>query len=157
MRLDAASQAFFDKQRARYFPPRLNLLSAHLTLFHQLPDQISTFEVLENLQQSLFNLEVTGLINLGAGVAYKIESPALLALYKLLSRHFNTDLIPQDRQGFRPHVVIMNKETPGKAKNLLNELSQHFEPFTITATGLDLWVYLDGPWAYRRGFDFLNG
>jgi len=35
--LDEASQAFFDEQRRQYFPPKINYLSAHLTLFHALP------------------------------------------------------------------------------------------------------------------------
>lgn len=72
LRLDEDSQAFFNTQRRLYFPPERNFLDAHLTLFHQLPDEAATFEYLEESQQSNFSLQVSGLMNLGAGVAYKI-------------------------------------------------------------------------------------
>ncbi|WP_460504174.1 2'-5' RNA ligase family protein, partial [Hymenobacter agri] len=35
--LDAASQAYFNDLRTQHFPPKINYLAAHLTLFHHLP------------------------------------------------------------------------------------------------------------------------
>ena len=152
LRLDADSQEFFNVQRRLYFPPERNYLDAHLTLFHQLRDEPETFNYLENLHQNAFDLQVAGLINLGAGVAYKIESAELLTLRRKLSAHFSNVLIPQDKQGFRPHITIMNKVQPDTAKALLAELSESFAPFSIHATGLDVWVYLNGPWEHKATF-----
>jgi hypothetical protein len=102
LKLDEESRAFFNAQRKQYFPPERNFLDAHLTLFHQLPAEPATYRFLTGLVHEPFSLTITGLINLGAGVAYRIESPELLALHKLLSVQFREVLILQDRQGFRP-------------------------------------------------------
>lgn len=154
LRIDAESRAFFSAQRKLYFSPERNYLEAHLTLFHQLPDVPETFTYMESLQQKVFDLQVTRLMNLGAGVAYKIESAELLALHRKLAAHFADVLIPQDKQGFRPHITVMNKVKPDEAKALLGELSEKFEPFSARAIGLDIWVYLGGPWEHKATFLF---
>jgi len=156
LRLDKDSHAFFTNQRKQYFPPERNYLEAHLTLFHHLSNQKEVSNFLSSLDVLQFELQVTGLMNLGAGVAYRIGSPELLCLRNTISGQFSTSLIPQDRQGFRPHITIMNKSTPQDARTLLNELSASFQQFSITATGLDLWSYLGGPWRHEETFDFRN-
>jgi hypothetical protein len=148
LRLDAASQAFFNAQRKLYFPPERNFLDAHLTLFHQLPNEQATFDYFAKLNLSPFDLNVTGLMNLGAGVAYRLESTELVKLHKQFSLQFSSVLIPQDRQGFRPHISVQNKTTPDVAKKLFTELSKTFTAFTGKAAGLDLWVYEGGPWRH---------
>ena len=35
--LDEATQAYFNDLRRQHFPPNINYLAAHLTLFHHLP------------------------------------------------------------------------------------------------------------------------
>ena len=154
IRFDPDSEAFFNAQREFYFPPERNFLQAHLTVFHQLPDQPATYGFLAGLDMSSFNIQVTGLMNLGAGVAYRLESQELAALHRQLSAHFLQFLIPQDRHGFRPHVVIMNKSTPENARALMSGLSVDFKPFKVQATGLDLWAYLGGPWSHQESFLF---
>ncbi|MET1057903.1 MAG: 2'-5' RNA ligase family protein [Pedobacter sp.] len=154
LRLDQDSQAFFDQQRKLYFPAERNYLEAHLTLFHQLPDGHEKVDFMKNLAVPEFELKVTGLRNLGAGVAYRIESPELLALRKTIAAEFSGQLIPQDRQGYRPHITIMNKTTPQEALALLADLAADFGEFTIKATGLDLWSYLGGPWRHENTFYF---
>jgi len=149
LKLDKDSQAFFEAQRKKYFPPERNWLEAHLMLFHQLPNDHHTRHFLNGFIHELFVLQVTGLMNLGAGVAYRVESPALSALQRELSRHFAAMLIPQDRQGFRPHITIMNKTTPEEARELITDLSVNFESFAITAIGFDLWTSLGGPWRHE--------
>src|ERR1700743_1038120 len=96
LKLDGESQAFFDAQRQLYFPPERNFLQAHLTLFHQLPDEYITYEILSATKLKSFELRVTGLMNTGAGVAYQISSNELLELHKELSDQFKTSFIPQD-------------------------------------------------------------
>ena len=154
LRLDALSLAFFDAQRKLYFPPERNFLDAHLMLFHQLPYEPATFDHFSDLSVAPFNMQVTGLMNLGAGVAYRIDSPDLRSLHRSLSSHFRDRLTPQDKQGFRPHITIMNKTTPEIARALIADLTLNFKSFTIQATGLDLWTYLNGPWRHERIFLF---
>jgi hypothetical protein len=156
LRLDTDSQAFFNEQRKLYFPTERNYLEAHLSLFHQLPNEKEVFDFLKNLDISAFQLQVTGLMNLGAGVAYRVDSPELIALRKSIAGQFSSYLIPQDQQGFRPHITVMNKSTPELARALLAELSVDFQQFSITATGLDLWSYLGGPWRHEQTFFFEN-
>lgn len=154
LRVDDESQAFFNAQRKLYFPSERNHLDAHIMLFHQLPNEEAAYNFLTNFVCESFILTVTGLMNLGAGVAYRLEGPELKILHAFLSKHFKSALIPQDQQGFRPHVTIMNKTTPEAARTLIADLSLDFEPFSVRATGLELWTYLGGPWRHERSFLF---
>lgn len=156
LRLDTESQAYFDHLRDKHFPPARNYLKAHLTLFHQLPDAAHALEVVRELKLEPFDMHVVGLLHLGAGVAYQIESAQLQHLHAHLSAAFAADLIPQDKQRFKPHITVQNKVTPEVSKQLLAELRDGFHPFTVRATGLDLWIYLDGPWRHMEGLTFKN-
>ncbi len=151
---DAQSEAFFNEQRQRYFPPERNFLKAHLTLFHHLPNNTETREYVASVKHDGFEINVTGLMNLGGGVAYKVESAALLDLRKTLTDHFTEVLIPQDRQGFRPHITIQNKVIPKQAKELLNNLQEQFQSFEVDVLGLNLWAYLGGPWRHEAYYAF---
>lgn len=155
VRLDETSQQFFNEMRIKHFPPERNLLDAHLTLFHQLPDTDETLEIITNSNRDFFKMQVTKLFNLGAGVAYKIDSQELELLRQNLKKAFIDQLIPQDQHGFRGHITIQNKTTPDEAKSLIAQLSAQFEPFGITAIGLDLWEYLGGPWKHRSYQPFI--
>jgi len=154
LRLEQKSQGFFDALRKKHFPPERNYVKAHLTLFHKLPDSARTFAVLGEIIQDAFDIRVTGLRHLGAGVAYQIESETLQRLHQKLGAAFASDLIPQDKQRFMPHITVQNKVTPAAATSLLLELSKSFIPFTAQAIGMDLWIYRGGPWEYKEGFIF---
>ncbi|RVU02888.1 2'-5' RNA ligase family protein [Mucilaginibacter limnophilus] len=154
LKLDSLSQTFFDEQRKRYFPPERNFLNAHLTLFHQLPDTAGTMQVVGNIKQEQFKCDVTGLLFLGAGVAYKIESLALNALHNKLKHDLLEHLIQQDKQGFRPHITIQNKVPAETAKQLFNGLTLSFKPFRVKATGFELWRYVDGYWQHVVFYPF---
>lgn len=154
LRLDAKSQAIFDELRERYFPARLNYLKAHSTLFHHLPDDAGTWEYFSGLSLSPFMMKVSGLWHLGAGVAYVIDSAELLSLRRKFAQQFESILIPQDRQPFKPHITIQNKVSPEVSKALLLKLNDEFMPFDVLAVGLDVWEYLGGPWRHCFGIDF---
>ncbi|UOE52848.1 2'-5' RNA ligase family protein [Mucilaginibacter sp. SMC90] len=156
LKLDEKSQGFFNIKRQLYFPPERNHLEAHLMLFHQLPNESETYKVLEDFAYEPFSLNIVGLMNLGAGVAYRAESSELNLLHKLLSTHFKNKLIPQDLQGFRPHITIMNKTTPERTRALIKELSVSFEPFSVDILGIDIWQYLGGPWQHKRSYAFVE-
>ena len=148
LKFDGASQEFFEGMRRKHFPPERNVIGAHLTLFHTLPDEPSIAEFVRAVAEfeEPFSLQVTGLRSLGKGVAYVLRSAELTAIFDELANEFRDELSAQDRQKFSPHVVVQNKVTPEKARALLAELHGGFVPFTVWATGLQLWHYLGGPW-----------
>ncbi|WP_442591369.1 2'-5' RNA ligase family protein [Pedobacter sp. AW31-3R] len=154
LRMDEASALYFDGLRQLHFPPERNFLKAHLTLFHKLPEDAGLLERLSVVDFAGFEMEVTGLINLGAGVAFRLESEELLRLRHRLMELFEFGLSAQDSQGFRGHVTVQNKTSPEQARTLLAELSAGFKPFRVQALGLDIWYYLGGPWAHAGYYPF---
>ena len=154
--LDPENQAHFEALRRQYFPPALNRIGAHLTLFHALPASSEVQAVLQREAAALrpFPLEVSSVRTLGRGVAYFLESPELQALHRRLAQSFHDHLSPQDRQGFRPHVVVQNKVDPAEAKALHAVLSAGFKRRKVQADALAWWNYLGGPWELRERFGF---
>jgi 2'-5' RNA ligase len=148
--LDAASQTYFDALRRQHFPPAINYLAAHLTLFHHLPgaELAAVRAHLQALAQARppLALRVTGLRSLGRGVAFTLENDKLRALHRQLQADFAAHLTPQDRQKLQPHITIQNKVDPAAARQLLADMQASFEPFEAVGTGLHLWAYRGGPW-----------
>jgi hypothetical protein len=157
--LDAESQAFFDEQRRRYFPSKINYLSAHLTLFHALPGTeydsiVADLTAVAAAQPTGLALRATGLKFMGRGVMYTLDNPQLPALHRDLQKRWEPWLTPQDRQGLRPHITVQNKVDPAVARALHEELAAGFQPFDATGTGIALWAYKGGPWELRQQFGF---
>lgn len=155
--LDAPAFAFFTALRKKYFPPERNYIDAHLTLFHHLTgDRVSIMQTIRAaaLQQPVVTLQVTDIVSIGNGVAYRIDNPELQSLHHHLQQHWNDMLTAQDRQRLRPHITVQNKVPAPVAKNLLYELKATFSPFTFYGTGLSVWEYLGGPWKLVETFDF---
>lgn len=145
-----ADQAWFDSLRRAHFPPERNQLDAHLTLFHHLPPSVAE-EVKHRLAQETRGIRalqarVGGLMSLGRGVAYRIDSPELVAIRARLVDAFAGLLTPQDAGRWRPHVTVQNKVTPALAKALLAALERDFQPRRVEITGLASWWYRGGPW-----------
>jgi hypothetical protein len=136
--------------RRRLFPPERNLIPAHLTLFHALPGA-EMERVLADLRRACARqapaLRVGAPRSLGRGVAYAIESAELVALRAELARAWSAWLTPQDRQGFRPHVVVQNKVDPETARRTLTELTAAVEVWSVRTTAVHVWRYLGGPWS----------
>lgn len=155
--LDAESQHDFEQLRQRHFPPERNQIPAHLTLFHTLPREAWASEALREAvaAQPAFSLAVTGVRSLGKGVAYVLRSPELDRLHRHLAERFADVLSAQDRQPFRAHIVVQNKVTPEAARTLLRELEAGFVARRVSATGIDLWHYLGGPWELAERFAFV--
>ncbi len=156
--LDANSLAFFEAERRRYFPAELNVVPAHLMLFHKLPGE-ETPQIRRDLLRESgacrpMTLRVTGLRSLGRGVAYQVDCHDLLQLRTRLANLFATWLTPQDRQGYRPHITIQNKVSAEEAKRTMQILNSQFAPFESAGTGISLWRYLGGPWEFVECFSF---
>jgi 2'-5' RNA ligase len=160
--LDEASQAFFDAQRKKYFPPKINYLGAHLTLFHALPGKEEE-AICDHLaavaagQPAPLPLQATGLKFMGRGVMYTLTNPDLPGLHRRLQQQWQPWLSAQDQQGLRPHITVQNKVDPAVARALLTELEAGFQPFAVQGTGLALWAYRGGPWERRQVFPFGAG
>lgn len=150
LQFDERTARLFEDARRAHFPPALNKIPAHLTLFHALPgdDEARILAaVADAARRDPFPVAVDGLMPLGRGVAYRIASETLAGVRRALAVAFAEDLTRQDRERFRPHVTIQNKVTPETARATLTALSDGFRPFTATAEGLQLWWYRGGPWA----------
>lgn len=158
--LDPKSQHFFDTLREEHFPKERSFLKAHLTLFHHLPshnyDNIRSQIEETATAEAPLPIAVTGVRNLGRGVAFTLESQRLRALHKRLQRQWHPELTPQDQQRLYPHITVQNKVDAAAAAALHRELAAQFQPFEATGTALQLWAYRGGPWEPLHVFPFLK-
>lgn len=156
--LDAASQAWFGARRAAHFPSDRLLVGAHVTMFHALPGarEAEAAACLAALCAGAapFGVRVAGLRSLGRGVAYRVDAPAAGALRARIAAAFASDLSPQDRAAWSPHVTVQNKVTPEQARRTLAMLAAAPGPGPVTATGLALWHYRGGPWTAAGSWSF---
>lgn len=148
--LGARDFAWADGLRRTHFPPERNVLSAHLTLFHHIMPSLEA-ELKERLKRETRGApppraRLVGLMNLGRGVAFRVESDELAAIRARLADAFHGLLTPQDAAGWRPHITVQNKVDPKVAKATLAELSAGFTPRPLEITGLAAWWYRGGPW-----------
>lgn len=156
--MGAADQRHFDRLRTVHFPPDRNHLAAHITLFHQLPP--SSRDELEGLFWMIAAdtpppaATLCEPWSLGRGVAFRIESPELLAIRNRIAERFHGLLTAQDRGVPRLHITVQNKVSPGEARALQAELSKGFRPRALSITGLAAYLYRGGPWevAFARNF-----
>jgi 2'-5' RNA ligase superfamily len=157
LRLDDATQEWFDRERATLFPPGRTAVGAHVTLFHALPASSRAdveAELARQQSRTPFEVLVGDPFPLGRGVAYALHSPELGALHRGLQDRWEPLLTAQDRQRFKAHVTVQNKVAPERARETLTRLRGEHQPFRATARGLQLWRYEGGPWALLRRFEF---
>lgn len=145
-----ADHAWLDGLRQIHYPRERNRLAAHLTLFHHLPPSLEC-ELRSRLLAETRGCEVpaaelSGLIDLGGGVAFRVHSPALEAIRTRLAEAFFGSLTPQDSAGWRPHVTIQNKVDVPVARALLKKLDTDFRPRPVKIAGLAAYHYRGGPW-----------
>ncbi len=147
---DPAALAMLTELRNRHFPPARNIVPAHLSLFHQLPekdlDRLVEWLAVRLANQPPFPARTSGVRFLGRGVALSIECEPLRELRAAMAEEWRAALIPQDRQPFRPHVTIQNKAEPAAARALYEQMLAEFQPLEFTITGVRLWWYRNGPW-----------
>jgi len=146
-----ADAAWFDGLRRAHYPSERNQLPAHLTMFHHLAPSLAA-ELKRRLAEETHRIKpplarLAGLVSLGQGVAFRIESPDLADIRDRLADAFAPMLMPQDKAGWRPHVTIQNKVAPAEAKALLHRLEADFTPRPVQIAGLASWWYRGGPWA----------
>ena len=135
--------------RRTYYPAERNRVPAHLTLFHQLPPGLAP-ELSARLAEAAAAAPppamLAGIMDLGEGTAFRVESAALEAIREDLAGAFHGLLIPADRAPWRPHVTIQNKVEPRAARALQAELAVSCRPRDFAFAGLALHRWLGGLW-----------
>jgi hypothetical protein len=153
--MDPESFSWLDRLRQQYFPPERNLLPAHLTMFHRLSSaQTARLDDFE-LPDGPIPILLSAPIQLGSGVAFRIQSPELERLRTAARQAMSGEFSKQDSQGWRPHVTIQNKVPAEAAKQLYRTMENGFEQSVGAVTGLLLWEYLGGPWQMARRLSFV--
>jgi hypothetical protein len=153
--LDDNSFAWLDGLRREHFPPERNFLPAHLTLFHRLSlTQVANLRFLE-VPSTPIPLHFDQVIFLGFGVAFRVQSADLERLrYAIQTTMGGGEFSRQDRQPWKPHVTIQNKESAETARALQRKLLSGFSQRAAAVTGLRVWEYLHGPWRLARRIAF---
>ncbi|MFP5329283.1 MAG: 2'-5' RNA ligase family protein [Alphaproteobacteria bacterium] len=154
--LGAPDFAWFDQLRWRHYPPDRNRVPAHLTLFRALPPSAED-EVRRSLARAASRAppeaRTSGVMDLGEGVALRVDSLALDRIRAELAGEFHGLLSSQDSGPWTAHVTIQNKAEPTAVRALLREMREGFEPRPIRVRGLQLVRYAEGGWepiaAYR--------
>ncbi|HEY0085254.1 MAG TPA: 2'-5' RNA ligase family protein [Allosphingosinicella sp.] len=143
--------------RRTHFPPERNQVPAHLTLFHHLPPDVAP-ELGRRLAAFAAapppRATIAGIIDLGAGTAYRVDSEELEDIRQDLAEALRGLLTPQDQARWRPHITIQNKVEPKLAKALQAQLRATFEPRPLAIRGLASWRYLGGPWEPVKAYTF---
>lgn len=159
LEVDEASQRFFDEERSRWFPPGRTEVGAHVTCFHAVPGELEEqvrADLVENAGPA-FVARVDSVRSLGRGAAYGLDSTELVARHRELQRAWWDHLTRQDRQGLRPHVTVCNKVSPDEGRATVATIRAGFVPWTLRATGWQLWRYEGGPWAPVARVPFPEG
>jgi 2'-5' RNA ligase len=147
--IDEVSFARLDEWRRRYFPPDINFIPAHLTLFDALtPEQVSRLvSAHPGLSGQSIPLQFVRPFLIGRGVAIGVAGGELTTLHGRMIEAVGQGLTRRDRAPFRPHVTIQNKVTREHARATFARVASNFEPWSGRGIGLDVWRYLGAQWA----------
>ena len=148
-------QAGLDALRRRWFPPGRTAVGAHLTLFHAVPGALEDrvrADLADAAGAGPIAVRLSGVMSLGRGAAYAVDSPDLARRHDDLQRAWWSHLTRQDQQRLRPHVTLQNKVDPAVARTTVETLRAGFVPSEVEAPGLDLWRYDGGPWTHLARF-----
>lgn len=144
-----ADFAWADGLRRAHFPPERNVVPAHISLFHHLPPG-SLAELTDLMREAAAgpapDAMLTDVMSLGRGVAFRVESPGLIAIRQRIAERFHGLLTPQDQHKPRLHITVQNKVTSQEARALHGALAAEFRPRPIRIAGLAAWYYRGGPW-----------
>lgn len=149
--------AWLEGLRRAHYPPELNRVPVHLTMFQGLPPSAAD-EVRRQLAIHSAapppKATIAGLMNLGTGVAFRIVSDELEAVRSAIADHFHGMLCAPDAAGWRPHVTIQNKVPAKQARALFDQLDREFKPRPLAISGLSVQRYRGGPWELLASYRF---
>lgn len=149
--------AWADGLRRAHYPVERNRLGAHVTLFHGLPPS-ATSEVLTLLAE-LSRLpapeaRIVGLMDLGGGTAFVVESPAMVDIHAAMAERLHGLIQQRDAHELRLHVTIQNKVPPAQARALQADLAASFAPRGFRFRGFGLYGWTGDIWQQTRVFVF---
>ena len=151
-------QALANGLRRAHFPADRNFIDAHITLFHHLPP--GHLPVVKSRLAALVAdysapvAQLTEVMLLGNAVAFRVDSPELLAMRAELANAFQGLLIPQDQPTPILHITVQNKVDPPVAKALQAHLSETFRPRPLVISGFAAHYYRGGPWEHVGRWSF---
>lgn len=150
--------------RKRYFPPRINKLAAHLTLFHALPGSKLESSIVPTIQElaartSPFTVRADSPFRMKKGFAVSVSEGGKQGgnIHKSLQRPWKAEgfLSDQDAGGARLHYTLMNKvDDELEVSSAYQELVESWQGDEGMVEGLALWRYERGYWKWVRKFDF---
>lgn len=149
--------AWLEGLRRAHYPPELNRVPAHLTLFRHLPPSLERElgqRLGDHAQAPAPRARITGIMDLGEGTAFRVESEELEDIRLDLAEAFHGLLMPQDKASWRPHVTVQNKVARRDAIALQKVLQGGTFPRTLAIHGLTSWRYVGGPWEQIRAYPF---
>ncbi|GAM87877.1 hypothetical protein ANO11243_059050 [Dothideomycetidae sp. 11243] len=160
---DSSLHSAMNELRKQYFPPHINRLEAHITLFHALPQSHLDDRILPSIEDLVAN---TSPFELGATTPFKLKKGIAIGLpkdhggndargiHRALMRQWEDFLSQQDRS-FQAHFTIMNKVDDSKrVGQTFHDLQDGWKPHFGTADGLSLWKYHPKGWELMRHFRF---
>ena len=148
--------------RKQHFPPQLNKIGAHITLFHALPgSQLTTIisDIISLVHtESSFTMRTSEPIKMSYGVALNANSQDARRLWDILAQKWGptgADFLSKQDQHFKAHYTIQNKAEKDVAQKSWEEVKENFRSDQGRAIGFTLYKYLKGGyWRYQRTFDF---
>ncbi|KAL8950503.1 MAG: hypothetical protein Q9222_003467 [Ikaeria aurantiellina] len=143
--------------REKYFPPKLNKLSAHIALFRALPGSKlpiikTTIEAIVHQHQP-FPIPTGKPFRLAHGVGLEAHVEPAKDIYKALKEQWAGFLSKQD-QSFKPHYTIQNKAEEGEPEKTMEDVRHSFSGSKGTVTGLSLYLYDKGFWKLEKAYPF---
>lgn len=149
--------AWADALRRRHYPPGRNRLGAHVTLFHGLPPSAEpTVRALlaELAQRSPPEARIAGLMDLGRGTAFAVDSPGMVDLHDELVERLHGLVQQKDTRPLKLHVTVQNKVSRAEARALQAELAADLPPLRFRFRGLALSHWRDELWRMAQLYPF---
>ncbi|KAH0380868.1 hypothetical protein KCU92_g7356, partial [Aureobasidium melanogenum] len=162
---DAKHHRILTEMRKKYFPPRLNRLDAHITLFHALPGSLLEESIKPTLRDissktKQFHLLAATPFRLNKGIAIGLPKSSggddARQVHQQLKAAWSDFLSRQDAGGFAAHYTIMNKVDDEKeVQKAFEQVQQEWKGCHGTVLGLSLFKYDRGNWVHDEDFKFL--
>jgi len=146
-----------DAIRREHCPPERNRLRAHVTLFHGLPpsaDSEVRALLAEFSRRAPPEAIISGLMDLGGGTAFAVESPAMVALHEELAERLHGLVQQKDARPLRLHITVQNKVKRPEARALQAELARDLRPRSFRFRGLGLYLWQDELWRLSQVYPF---
>ena len=134
--------AWLEGLRRAHYPPELNRVPVHLTLFRHLPPSVERElgqRLGEYAQAPAPRARILGVMDLGQGTAFHVDSEELEDIRLDLAEAFRGLLMPQDNAPWRPHVTVQNKVARRDAIALQKDLQAGTFPRPLAIRALTSW------------------